>query len=606
LAWLSAGILAAGVSAATIAGAAMAAADDDPGANATTSSQSTASAENETKSDVRKPGASPHPVDRATGASVAEEEPDEPSDGKAKEPEDEADELADNELADDSLTDDEAEEPADEEAEELEEVETVVGETESGSEHDGAIGVDEPEATPETSDLSAAADQANDTALAVTDKIQVTDAGLAHTPDLAAEREPVVEASTAETATTFDAQPSPARLVMTAVQEAAPVARPSLLNVVGSFFWGLFDLAVKLVDFPPAVRPGSAVTAGRGTLQIDCGDGYTTDADWYYPTAGEPEKFIYFQHGFPARAGFYNLTLAELAERNNAIVFAPNITANIFACDACALSGEPMQAAVARLFEGDRAALLASATAAGFKGTLPEQFVLTGQSAGAPMAVAAARYYYQFAPTNEKPNMVGVLLYDVSNTGGAKKGSALSNALDKLPVTIPVLNITAEPAPVNLFGDANPALAEKRPGQFNGIQLVGGAHSDAFRSSTLFGIPQVLVSLLFGASTPENVEAVHVLTQGWLTDMYERRVYNTETRTGIYGTPGDPGEVIVDIPTDAGLARGYVLPAPIRVLSPIDQFIATLLGLINVNYYATCAVNPDESASAPSDLACSA
>ena len=62
--------------------------------------------------------------------------------------------------------------------------------------------------------------------------------------------------------------------------------------------------------------------------------------------------------------------------------------------------------------------------------------------------------------------------------------------------------------------------AEKRPGQFNGIQLVGGAHSDAFRSSTLFGIPQLLVSLLFGASTPENVEAVHVLTQGWLTDMY--------------------------------------------------------------------------------------
>jgi len=195
-----------------------------------------------------------------------------------------------------------------------------------------------------------------------------------------------------------------------------------------------------------------------------------------------------------------------------------------------------------------------------------------------------------------------VILYDVSNTGGAAKGSALSNALDKLPVTIPVLNIMAEPAPVNLFGDANPALAEKRPGQFNGIQLVGGAHSDAFRSSTLFGIPQLLVSLLFGASTPENVEAVHVLTQGWLTDMYEHRVYNTETRTGIYGNPGDPGEVIVDIATDAGLARGYVLPAPIRVLSPIDQFIATLLGVINVNYYAPCAVDPDESASAQSDL----
>ena len=364
------------------------------------------------------------------------------------------------------------------------------------------------------------------------------EAGLPRTPDPAAEREPVIEASTAETATTFDAQPSPvaARLMMTAAQEAAPAPTPSLLNVVGSFFWGLFDMVTKLIDFPPAVPPGSTVTAGRGTLQIDCGDGYTTDADWYFPTEGEPDKFIYFQHGFPARAGFYNLTLAELAERNNAIVVAPNITSNIFACDACALSGEPMQAAVAKLFEGDRAALLASAAAAGYEGTLPGEFVFTGQSAGAPLAVAAARYYHQFAPANEKPNMVGVILYDVSNTGGAATGSALSNALDKLPVTIPVLNILAEPAPVNLFGDANPLLAEKRPGQFNGIQLVGGAHSDAFRSSTLFGIPQLLVSLLFGASTPENVEAVHVLTQGWLTDMYERRVYNTETRTGIYGT----------------------------------------------------------------------
>ena len=365
LAWLSAGVLAAGVSAATIAGAAMAAADDDAGANATTSTQSTASTGNETESDADKPSARTDPVDRATDATVTDDEADEPADNEAAD--DEAEEPADDEAPDDSLTDDEAEEPAEEAAEE---VETAVGETESGSEHDGAIGVDEPEATPETSDLSAAADQAHDTALAVTDKIQVTDAGLAHTPDLAAEREPVVEASTAETATTFDAQPSPAaaRLVMTAAPQVAPAPTPSLLNVVGSFFWGLFDMVTKLIDFPPVVPPGSTVTAGRGTLQIDCGDGYTTDADWYFPTEGEPDKFIYFQHGFPARAGFYNLTLAELAERNNAIVVAPNITSNIFACDACALSGEPMQAAVAKLFEGDRAALLASARACRIRG----------------------------------------------------------------------------------------------------------------------------------------------------------------------------------------------------------------------------------------------
>jgi hypothetical protein len=584
LAWLSAGVLAAGLSAATIAGAAVAAADDDAGTNATTSSQSRESTDNETESDAGKPDASTDPGDEATDGTVTEEEAEEPADEEA------------------------VEEAANGSEDDAEEVENAGDETESGPEHDGDSGADEPEATVDASDPPAAVDESPDLALdttpAVADPTQVAeDIGSVQTPDAAAE--PVSEASTAETITTVDAQPSPAatKLVMTAAEEKrAPI--PSLLNVVGSFFWGLFDLVTKLVDFPPSVPPGSSVTAGRSRLEIDCGDGYTTDADWYFPTQGEPDKFIYFQHGFPARAGFYNLTLAALAERNNAIVVAPNITSNIFACDACALSGEPMQAAVARLFEGDRAALVASAAAAGYEGTLPEKFVLTGQSAGAPLAVAAARYYHQFASATDKPNMAGVILYDVSNTGGAAKGSALSNSLDKLPATIPVLNITAEPAPVNLFGDANPALAELRPGQFNGIQLVGGAHSDAFRSSTLLGIPQFLVSLLFGASKPENVEAVHVLTTGWLTDMYAGRVYNPLTRTGIYGTPGGPGEVIVDIPTDAGLAHGYVLPAPIRVLSPIDQFIVTLLSLINVNYYARCAVDPDESTSAQSGLTC--
>jgi hypothetical protein len=76
--------------------------------------------------------------------------------------------------------------------------------------------------------------------------------------------------------------------------------------------------------------------------------------------------------------------------------------------------------------------------------------------------VAAARFYYQFAPANEKSNMVGVIMYDVSNTGGAATGSALSNALDKLPATIPVLNIAAEPLLLNTFGNANPVLADKR------------------------------------------------------------------------------------------------------------------------------------------------
>ncbi|MCV7154574.1 hypothetical protein [Mycolicibacterium pyrenivorans] len=584
LVWLSAGILAIGLSAVSIAGAGAAFADEDAGANATTSSQSPASTDDETESDAEKPGDRTESVDEATDetdATDADEEveapPEEPADEQAAaDPEEVADEI---EISD--------KEPG------------------TGHEHDGAVDADELDSTADTTDSSAAPEQAQNPVPDVIDETQdAGDAGASDTPEPAAE--PVVDARTAETVATSDAQPSPAsaRLVMT-VEDEQPAPRPSLLNVVGSFFWGMFDLVTKLIDFPPAVPPGSTVTAGRSRLEIDCGDGYTADADWYFPTEGEPDKFIYFQHGFLARANFFNVTLQELAERNNAVVVAPSITSNIFACDACAMSGEPMQAAVARLFEGDRAALLASAQAAGYEGTLPEQFVITGQSAGAQLAVAASGYYYQFAPADEKADMVGVIVYDVSATGSASTGNALANALDKLPASVPVLNIAAEPNMLNSRGNANTAYAEKRPGQFNGIQLVGGAHSDAYQSDVLFGIPQLIVRLVFGASDPENVEAVQVLTRGWLTDMYAGRVYDPATRTGIYGDPGDPGEVVVDIPTDVGPARGYVLPATTPELSPFDRLINAVFSVINANIYGRCAVDPDESSNVQSGLVCS-
>ncbi len=450
---------------------------------------------------------------------------------------------------------------------------------------------------------SAKSSAAADPAAVVSDGTIVADDASESTPAPvpAEEGGQVSAASIADSVAASDKEPAPAavRLPMTAADEDR-VPEPSLLNVVGSFFWGLFDLVTKLVDVPPAVPPGSTLTAGRSKLEIDCGDGYTADADWYFPTEGEPDKFIYFQHGFPARAGFYNVTLQQLAQRNNAIVVAPSITSDVFACDACAASGEPMHAAVARLFEGDRAALLASARAAGYEGALPEQFVFAGQSAGASLAVAAAGFYYQLAPENEKSDMAGVFLYEVSAIGGAKSGNALTNGLQKLPDAVPVLTIAAEPNMLNSKNNADAVFVEERPGQFNGVQLVGGAHSDAFQSDILFGIPQLIVNVFFGTSTPENAEAVHVLTTGWLTDMYAGRVYNPATRTGIYGVPGDPGEVLIEIPTTEGVASARVLPIQAPTPDLFDQVLNFFFGLINVNFYARCAVSPDDAATAAS------
>lgn len=407
------------------------------------------------------------------------------------------------------------------------------------------------------------------------------------------------EAAPEEEAEEVPVEEAPVAEALAPVQEAVATPRPSLLNVVGSFFWGAFDVLTKLVDVPPSVPPGSTLAAGRSALEIDCGDGYTADADWYFPTDEEPEKFIYFQHGFPARAGFYNLTLQQLALRNNAVVVAPSITSNIFACDACAASGEPMHAAVARLFLGDRAALLASARAAGYDGSLPEEFVFAGQSAGASLAIAAAGFYYESASDAEKSDMSGVLLYEVSAIGGAKTGNALSNGLEKLPDSVPVLTIAAEPNMLNSKNNANAVFVEQRPGQFNGVQLVGGAHSDAFRSDTLFGIPQLIVSLFFGASTPENTEAVHVLTTGWLADMYAGRVYDPVTRTGIYGVPGEPGQVVIEVPTAEGVATARVLPIEAPAPNLFDRVLDFFFGLLNANNYARCVTSADGLRSCP-------
>lgn len=161
---------------------------------------------------------------------------------------------------------------------------------------------------------------------------------------------------------------------------------------------------------------------------------------------------------------------------------------------------------------------------------------------------------------------------------------------------------------LNSRGNANTAYAEKRPGQFNGIQLVGGAHSDAYQSDVLFGIPQLIVRLVFGASDPENVEAVQVLTRGWLTDMYAGRVYDPATRTGgDLWRPGRSGRGRGRHSHRCRPARGgYVLPATTPELSPFDRLINAVFSVINANIYGRCAVDPpDESSNVQSGLVCS-
>lgn len=586
---VSAGVLTAGLSCVVLVGAGIAVAEPDSGTGAGQpgSSQSESEPDGEAGAKVDAEDAVTDDEDVTEDEEVIDEE-------EALE-----EEVVDENATDENAAEEEAvvdeddateEEPAEEQATDEEAV--VAGETPSGSGHDTTT------ETEPTSNLSAVVNEV-ETPEPSDEPTQPTEP--------AEPAEPTVDTVTADSEAAADkavvdqaiaAFESKLKPTITQVAMSAPAAQlaaprgPNLINIIGTLAWSVIDFMVKLVVGPPAVPPGSTVTARRSTLLIDCGDGYRADADWYYPKEGQPDKFIYFQHGFMAHAGIYNLTLAALAERNNAIVVAPTITSNYFACDGCSLTADPMHAAVARLFEDDRDALLASARAAGFKGTLPEKFVFAGQSAGSMLAAGAAGYYYDSAPADRKDDLVGVLLYDGSAANGA-----LGRALDKLPSSVPVLQVAATPSVINYGGGANNVLAEKRPGQFNGVQLIGGAHSDAFQSDAYFGLVQGFVGLVFGRSAPQNVAAVQVLSQGWLTDMYAGRVYDPATRTGIYGEPGEPGQTVIDIPTDAGLARGYVLPGPPASLSPIEWFFAGLLHSINSNDNVNCSTEPTAAGS---------
>ncbi len=122
------------------------------------------------------------------------------------------------------------------------------------------------------------------------------------------------------------------------------------------------------------------------------------------------------------------------------------------------------------------------------------------------------------------------------------------------------------------------------------------------RSAPPSPVIQFVVSLATGFSAPQNVDAVRVLAQGWINDMYAGTVYDPSQRTGYYGDPG----TTIDIPTAAGMARAYVLPAPTArpdLLYPFYLILRSLLLAANLDF-ATCAVPPQNPLT--TDLAVSA
>ena len=77
------------------------------------------------------------------------------------------------------------------------------------------------------------------------------------------------------------------------------------------------------------------------------------------------------------------------------------------------LNGTQMQQAVGTLFLGNEAALNASANQAGYHGTLPQSFVMSGHSAGGAFATdVGGDYIADLAGNPANNHLLGVVMFD--------------------------------------------------------------------------------------------------------------------------------------------------------------------------------------------------
>lgn len=363
-------------------------------------------------------------------------------------------------------------------------------------------------------------------------------------------------------ATTLAAAIAPA-----ASTTAAVAPQRTLQDIIASFIFDFVGVAVTFIAGPPVVPRGSSVTVKTSTLKID--DQHTVPAHWYYPQGDEPpQRIIYLQHGFLGVGAMYSYTAANLAETTNSIVVVPTLTSNRNVADGFWLGSDQALRATSALFLGDREALTDSAIAAGYaqrygaEVALPERFALVGHSLGGNLVAGAAGYYADAVAAGGVANqLAGVVLLDA-----APQGSVLSDALVKLDgagTYIPVFELGAPKE----FRRVDAALNEHRPGRFNGLVLENGKHLDSMDGGTW--LIQFVSHVYQGFPTAQNQAAAQTIIGGWAGDILDGRIDPLTGRcdgdecAGVYGDLGQT----VDLDTPAGPTRGAVIGVPVPVRS---------------------------------------
>ncbi|SON62873.1 hypothetical protein MSIMFI_04403 [Mycobacterium simulans] len=338
----------------------------------------------------------------------------------------------------------------------------------------------------------------------------------------------------------------------------------SATNAVG--LGGVLNFPSTVAVTAPGTNGVTGVRIGFSFLQIPVGPtsllgipipqfSYPAPALWYFPTQASGSVnatgTAYLQHGWGAIGWFYQPLAIELAQQTNSVVVTPTVP-SIPLPFGTWIGGAELQQGVGSLFLGNQTALNISANQAGYLGKLPEDFVLTGHSAGGALATIAGGDYIAALGTNTN-HLRGVVMFDGAGFDSAAFGTAISTLQS---ANIPVYTVAAPPQPFNDFGATTNQLVSLYPGQFVGVEIVGGSHVDAM----LGGNPLIdfAAQLLTGFSPPGATAAVYTLSTGWINDMYAGAVptnptYGTYGPTGGYVPPG--GQQII-----LGQATGIVLP----------------------------------------------
>ena len=575
--WMGAGVVAAGMSAALIAGADTASADTDTtggSASSVDSATTAAAADSDGESDD---------TDEAGDAGTADADKDDADAEDSDETEltdeltDDLDDASDPDDASDlvdAVGDVDAVADADADADAVDDAEEQTRASDAGSQP-AVDDVTDPARAAELSEGDAVAPEAEPDLLeGEPDKADALTA--APRDSVTAAPEPMSETPSAArlAADTVVAQRTSSALSAPQVM-AAPEPR-TLQEVIQSLVMDIIGVAVRFVSGPPIAAPGTDVTVRSSRLEIT--EGRYVRADWYYPDSDEPpQRLIYLQHGYLGVGPMYSYTASWLAHRTNSIVVAPTLSSNRYVRDGFWLGDDQAHRATADLLLGDREALTASAVAAGFArkygsgAALPETFTLVGHSLGAGVAAGAAGYYADAVIASGATNrLAGIVLLD-----GAPPGDVLGRALDKLDglgVDIPVLELGAPREEGSRRVDE--ALNGHRPGRFNGIVLDDGQHLDSMQGGSW--LIQLVSYLYQGFPTEQNKAAAQTIIAGWVNDIFAGRIDPTtgvcdgDDCAGIYAAPGQT----VSIETPKGPATGAVIGSVIAPTSVEFQPLA--------------------------------